>query len=145
MHYTRHQAKRPRQKRLDVTKREPSERTRALYDAREQKFSHMDSQGGTVSRQLRKRWNRKIKNANLRDYNEWLNRMADKMEMADKKGDSATIFKIVKIMSGLLTSSAQASPSTDKDGNLILDHDKLARKNPTGTHIGNLLKISVLD
>ena len=53
--------------------------------------------------------------------------MADKMEMADKKGDSATIFKIVKIMSGLLTSSAQASPSTDKDGNLILDHDKLAR------------------
>ena len=53
--------------------------------------------------------------------------MANKMECADKKGDSATVFKVVKIMSGLLTTAKQATPSTDSKGDLILDHDKLAK------------------
>ena len=49
------------------------------------------------------------------------------MERADKRGDSATIYKIVKIMSGLLTASGQEAPSVDKHNNLILDHSKLAK------------------
>ena len=47
-------------------------------------------------KQLRKRWNRKLNKANLQDYQCWLKEMATKMENADKVGDLATIFKVVK-------------------------------------------------
>ena len=53
--------------------------------------------------------------------------MVVKMEEADKKGDSKTIFRIVKIMIGLMTASSSATSSTDKNGNLILDHTKFAK------------------
>ena len=62
----------------------------------------------------------------MKGYNEWLAQMATKMEEADKKDDSETIFCIVKLMSGLLTAASSTSPSTDKKGDLILDHKKLA-------------------
>ena len=52
--------------------------------------------------------------------------MANKMEEADKKGDSETIFRIVKLMSGLMTASSSVAPSKDEQGNLILDQKKLA-------------------
>ena len=107
-------------------KRATSDETRRLYEARAQKFSTIIEQGGTVTAQLRKRWNRKIRDANLRDYNTWLDGMATEMEEADRRGDSETIFRIVKIVSGLMTAAKTQAPSTDKKGNLILDHDKLA-------------------
>ena len=66
----------PNKKRLNTVKRAPPETTRALYEARAQKYSKITSQGGTVSKELRKRWNRKICAANLKDYKEWLNQMA---------------------------------------------------------------------
>ena len=117
----------PDKKRLSTIKRAPSDRTRALYEARAQKFSSIIAQGGKVTKQLRKRWHRKICKANLNDYNDWLSQMATRMEEADRKGDSETIFRIVKIMSGLMTTSSTTAPSTDKNGDLILDHKKLAK------------------
>ena len=117
----------PTKKRLSSIKRAPSERTRALYEARAQKYSSIAAQGGTITKQLRKRWNRKICKANLDDYNEWLKKMADKMEEADRVGDSETIFRIVKLMSGLMQASSTDAPSTDKNGDLILDHKTLAK------------------
>ena len=80
-----------------------------------------------MSPRLRKRWNRKIRDANLADYNDWLRQMTAEMEEADKKGDSETIFRIVKIISGLMTASSSTAPSVDKQGDLILDQDKLTK------------------
>lgn len=117
----------PNKKRLNAIKRAPSERTKSLYTARAHKFSAIIAAGGTITKQLRKRWNRKIARANLKDYNDWLSKMAEKMEEADKKGDSKTIFNIVKIMSGIMTASSNHAPSLDKNGDLILDQAKLAR------------------
>ena len=116
----------PTKKRLSTVKRQPSEETRRLYEVRAQKFSAIVAQGGTVTKQLRKRWNRKIRDTNLRDYNAWLDSMATDMEEADKRGDSETIFRIVKLVSGLMTVATTQAPSVDKQGNLILDHQKLA-------------------
>ena len=114
----------PTKKRLSKIKRATSDATRDLYEARARKFSHIIEQGGTVTKQLRKRWNRKIRDANLRDYNSWLDGMATKMEEADRRGDSETIFRIVKVVSGLMTVAKTQAPAVDKDGKLILDHKR---------------------
>ena len=52
--------------------------------------------------------------------------MAPEMEETNKRGDSETIFRVVKIVSGLMVTASSGSPSVDKDGNLILDQNKLA-------------------
>ena len=61
------------------------------------------------------------------DYNTWLDGMATEMEEADKRGDSETIFRIVKLVSGLMTVAKTQAPTLDKQGELILDHKKLAK------------------
>ena len=115
----------PVKKRLATVKRATSDQTRKLYEVRAQKFSAITEQGGRITAQLRKRWNKKIRDANLRDYNAWLDIMAADMEEADRRGDSESIFKIVKLVSGLMTAATTQAPSVDKHGNLILDHQKL--------------------
>lgn len=114
-------------KRLNDIKREISDRTRLLYEARAAKFSKISAQGDTVSAQLRKRWNRRIKDSNLKDYHAWLRKMATKMEEADRVGDSETVFRVVKIVSGLMTTASGKAPSVDEDGKLILDQKRLAQ------------------
>ena len=117
----------PNKKRLSSIKRKVSERTRNLYEARAQKFSSITAQGGTVTPRLRKRWNRKIRDSSLEDYNAWLSEMTEEMERAHKKGDSETIFRIVKIISGQMVAAGSRSPTVDKNGELILDQEKLAK------------------
>ena len=73
-----------------------------------------------------KRWNRKIRDVNLVDYNRWLDGMTEDMEKTHKIGDSKSIFKIVQLMSGLMVAASPQAPKVDKKGELILDHDKLA-------------------
>ena len=51
--------------------------------------------------------------------------MANKMEDADKHGDSKTIFRIVKLVIGLMTVTSSRSPSIDIHDNMILDHKRL--------------------
>ena len=51
--------------------------------------------------------------------------MAAEMETADKKGDSESIFRIVKIVSGLLTAASSHAPSVDKNGDVMLDQNRL--------------------
>ena len=92
-------------KRLSSIKRETSDETRNLYEKRAQKFSHITAQGENIINQLRKRWNRKIRDVNLRDYNNWLDEMTTKMEDSDRRGDTETIFRIVKLVSGLMTTA----------------------------------------
>ena len=47
------------------------------------------------------------------------------MEEADKHGDSESIFRIVKVVSGLITASSSQTLSMDKNGDSILDQGKL--------------------
>ena len=115
----------PIKKRLCSTKRNTSDATRKLYEDRSAKFSAIGAAGGKVSPSMQKRWNRRIRDANLADYNKWLEQMAAEMEEADRKGDSKTIFRIVKIISGLITAASSTAPSVDKNGELILDQAKL--------------------
>ena len=115
----------PAKKRLSEIKRNTSDVTRKLYETRARKFSEIEAKGGKVSATLRKRWHRKIRDANLADYNAWLQKMATEMEEADRRGDSETIFRIVKIISGIMSASGNAAPSVDKNGELILDQGKL--------------------
>ena len=42
--------------------------------------------------------------------------MTTKMEEANKTGDSETVFRIVKIISGLITTATSQAPVTKKDG-----------------------------
>ena len=53
--------------------------------------------------------------------------MATKMEEANRIDDSETIFRIVKIISGLITTATSQAPAIKKDGELILDHAELAK------------------
>ena len=116
----------PDKKRLSAIKREISDETRRVYEERASKFSSIAAQGGKISKQLRKRWHRRIKEANLRDYNSWLDKMTTEMEKADSRGDTETIFRTVKLVSGLMTSSAGKAPTRDKK-ELILDQKKMAQ------------------
>lgn len=113
----------PNRKRMHDIKREISDDTRKIYEARSTKFNKINAQGGKV-------WNRHImKKSNLKDYNTWLKKMVTEMEEADKKGDSETIFRCVKIkiISGLMKAAAGKAPSVGKDGDLILDQNRLAQ------------------
>ena len=53
--------------------------------------------------------------------------LALEMEEADRKGDSETIFRCVKIVSGLTTTACDKAPSVDKDDKLIPDQQKLTQ------------------
>lgn len=77
-----------------------------------------------MSDQLWKRWNRKIRQANLNDYNNWLEEITKKMEEEDKCDDSETIFRVIKIVSCLMVTSSSQASSVDKNGDLILDQAK---------------------
>ena len=59
----------PNKKRLSSIKHKVSERTRNLYEARDQKFSSITAQGDTITPGLRKQWNRNIRDSSLEDYN----------------------------------------------------------------------------
>ena len=52
--------------------------------------------------------------------------MVTETEEADKRGDSETIFRIVKIISGIMSASSNSTSSVDKNGKLTLDQSKLA-------------------
>ena len=53
--------------------------------------------------------------------------MTTKIENADKRGDSETVFRVVKIVSGLMTAASVKAPSIDKNDDLILDQSKLTQ------------------
>ena len=80
-------------KRLSDIKRGTSDETRRLYyEVRARKFGNIEAAGGKVSRQLRKRWHRKIRDANLKDYNIWLDKIATEMEIADSKRATQSLY-----------------------------------------------------
>ena len=62
----------------------------------------------------------------MRDYNTLLDKLVTEMEQADQRGDSKTIFRIVKLISGLMTIANGKAPTVDKEGNLILDQQRMA-------------------
>ena len=106
-------------------KRRVSDKTRNLYEVRTRRFSAITAQGGKVSKSMRRRWNDKIKNANLSDYNDWVEKMTKSMEEAYARGDTEGIFEAVRRVSGKTKSFSAKSPSNEQ-GAPILDHESLA-------------------
>ena len=75
-----------RSKSVDI-KRRVSDKTRVIYEERTKRFSAIAAKGNKVSRSARRRWNDKIKKANLEDYNNWVDEMTKDMEQAYARGD----------------------------------------------------------
>ena len=107
-------------------KRRVSDDTRSLYEERTRRFSAISAKGGKISKSMRRRWNNKIKKANLKDYNDWIEKMAGSMEQAYAKGDTKAIFEVVRKISGTTKPFSSKAPSKTKQGELILGHEELA-------------------
>ena len=108
-------------------RRRVSERTRKLYEQRAQRFSKIVAQGGEVTKSMRKRWQRKICNSNLEDYNSWLEEMTKQMEVANGQGDMETVYKTVRIISGSKRVYSNTAPAVDAEGKRILDPEELSK------------------
>lgn len=107
-------------------RRRVSDATRGMYEERARRFSKIVAQGGEVSRSMRKRWQRKICQANLADYNDWLKQTMEKMEKAHGQGDTREVFKLVKIISGTQKTYAGTAPTIDVKDERILEQQRLA-------------------
>ena len=116
----------PNKSKSTEIKRRVSDKTRTLYEERTRRFSAITAQGGKISKSMRRRWNEKIKRANLADYNDWVEKMTVSMEQAYKRGDTKAIYEVVRKVSGKATSFSAKAPSKTKQGDPILDHETLA-------------------
>ena len=78
-----------------------SEETKALYEQRARQY-----QKNKPTKEERKRWNNKIRAAGKKDYRTWVTKYTERIEQADNKGDSKTIYAEVKRLSGMVSRSA---------------------------------------
>lgn len=85
------------------------------------------SQGEKISKSTRKRWNKRIKQSNLADYNAWLSAITSKMEEAHGRGDTETVYRLVRKISGDAKAFSSKTPSKDKSGSIIMDQVELAK------------------
>ena len=70
-----------------------SEETKQLYKDRIKEYSK-----GKPTRERRKAWNRKIKNAGKDDYRRWVSHWTEEIERANGKGDLKAVYRGVKIV-----------------------------------------------
>ena len=115
----------PVKSKATALRRRVSDRTRAIYEERAKRFSSIIAKGGKIGRSMRRRWNAKVKNSNLKDYTDWLEAMTKDIEEADRRGDSRSIFWSTKVVCGTAHSFTSKTPSKH-DGKLILDQEELA-------------------
>ena len=117
----------PDKKKEELIKRRVSDKTRALYEQRTKLFSAISASGKTVKRSMRNRWNKRIRNANLQDYNDWLDNVAKDMERAYARGDTKSAFNSVHVIGGGTKSFTGKAPTQGDDGEMILDQNALAQ------------------
>ena len=55
---------------------------------------------GKPTKERRKRWNKKIRNACRNDYRKWVSGWVERIEQADNKGDTKAIYQGVKALGG---------------------------------------------
>ena len=72
-----------------------------MRNERTRRFSAITASGDKVSnKSMRRRWNNKIKQGNLKDYNDWVEKMACSMEQVYAQGGTKAIFEVVRKVSG---------------------------------------------
>ena len=106
-------------------RRQVSDSTREMYAERAKRFSKIEAQGGKVSRSMRHRWQRKLRDVNLKDYNEWLEKLTRKMEVANGQGDVKEVHNLVRMISGAQKTFPGTTPTVDENGDRILQQQRL--------------------
>ena len=85
----------PEQKWIKKNGRVVSPETKQLFEKRAKEYRK-----NKPTKQERKKWNKKIRNACRKDYRSWVTKWVQKIEAADNKGDTKSIFCGVKALSG---------------------------------------------
>ena len=81
-----------------------SEATKALYESRTRQY-----QSSRPTQETRKKWNRKIRSACIKDYRTWVTGCTERIERADNRGDTKAIYAEVKRLSGLISRGANTT------------------------------------
>ena len=85
-----------------------SEETKALYEERTRQY-----QASRPTKEIRKRWNRKIRAACIKNYRTWVTGCTERIERADNKGDTRTIYAEVKRLIDLVSRGANTRPTAE--------------------------------
>ena len=85
----------PEKKWLKKNGRVVTQETKELFEKRAAEY-----QKKKPTRERKKRWNRVISNACKNDYRRWVSNWVRTIEQADEKGDTKTIYRGVKTLSG---------------------------------------------
>ena len=109
----------PKKRRKKGIKRKVSKRTRVLYDER---VARADSP--TYDR---KQHQKKIQNAGMQDFRDWVEECAGALNDANGHGDTKAVYDLVKQMEGRPGKPAK-NLSVDKDGNLLKDAKAVANR-----------------
>ena len=99
--------------------------TKKLFENRAREF-----QKSKPTSTRRKQWNKKIRVACRNDYRKWVSIWVEKIEKADRQGDTKTIFQGVKALSGSKQGGSVAQPTMHMEE----VHDKeTGKKKPRAT------------
>ena len=94
--------------------------TKELFEKRAKEFKR-----AKPTSEQRKKWNARIRNACRNDYRSWVSRWVERIEKADNKGDSRTIYQGVKALGGS-TAFERTKPTehmTQKENNLQMTNE----------------------
>ena len=111
----------PEKERMKKHGRTVSKETKALFEERKRAFAKRKP-----TKAQRKQWNDKITRSCRNDYRAWVSRCVEEIEKADAKGDTRTVFKATKTVSGLNNSFASKQPTLNSAGLQIHDSEELA-------------------
>ena len=111
----------PSKKRTFRNGRAVSERTQKIFD--ERKVAN-DQKKPTLAD--RKKWNRAIARSCRNDYRDWVSRWTERIEEANKMGDTKEIYRGVKAVCGTKSTFSDTQPTKLANGKLIQQPQELA-------------------
>ena len=83
-----------------------SAETKAMYEERTRQY-----QKDKPTQAARKKWNRKLRAACIKDYRTWVTGCTERIEKADNRGDTKEIYAEVKRLSGIVSRGANTRPT----------------------------------
>ena len=100
-----------------------SENTKRLHAQRTRDFNS----GRKITKQDRAAWNRVINASCKQDYEDWVTKKVEAIEVADAQGDTKKIASLVKRLSGETRGGQSRQPTRDKNGGLITCAEELGQ------------------
>ena len=101
----------PPKARIKKNGRIVSTETKTLYEERARQY-----QKSSPTNKERKKWNRKIRSACIKDYRTWITGCTQRIEQADNRGDTRAIYSEVKRLSGTVSRGANTGPTASYQG-----------------------------